>query len=184
MSDLSASFAEYQPDLPAGRTLLDAVLSEAAREDLGVLAALQVRVRGGSERELVDRLARALDDERRAVVVARVGGVVAGYANVAFLPQHPVDGAPGGYYLTGVTVDHPWRRRGLGRLLTRWRMAWVWERDTDVRCFVSSANRASIDLHLALGFTVVRTGRSFQGITFAAGEGVLMSARRSAAPPA
>ncbi|WP_035844971.1 GNAT family N-acetyltransferase [Kitasatospora azatica] len=184
MSDHTNPFAEYQPHLAERRTSVDAALREASAEDLTALAAVQVRVRGGEEREWVTRLAKALDSERGTVVLCQVDGVVAGYANVAFLPEHPVDRAPGGYYLTGVTVDHPWRRQGLGRLLTQWRMGWAWERARDIWCFVSTENRASLDLHSALGFTPVRTGGSFQGVSFTAGEGILMGAHRSPAPPA
>jgi len=162
---------------------VDAVLREASLPDVGPLAALQAEARGGSERDWSDRIAKTLARERGTVVLAHVDEAIVGYANVAFLPEHTVDGAPGGYYLTGVTVARQWRRRGLGRSLTRWRMDWAWERDTYVWCFVSTANRASIDLHRVLGFSVVRSGSSFQGISFDAGTGVLMSAHRSPRSP-
>ncbi len=110
-------------------------------------------------------------------MLARVGGETAGYANVAFLSEHPEDGAPGGYYLTGVTVAPRWRRRGVGAALTRWRMVWAWQRGPEVWCFVSARNRASLDLHHALGFREVRRAGVLQGVAFDGGEGVLIRAQ-------
>ncbi|WP_370364945.1 N-acetyltransferase family protein [Catenulispora sp. GP43] len=153
-------------------------LAQAREEDLDHLAALQVRARGGTVSDWAGRIARTLRGERNAVVVARVGGEIAGYANVIHLAPHPDDGAPGGYYLMGVSVARPWRRRGVGDALTRWRMAWVGvsQRAPEVWCFVSAANPASVDLHLALGFVEVRRAPVLQGVAFDCGAGVLLRA--------
>ena len=174
-------FAAYEPDPSERPGPVDAVLEQAGVEDIGRLAAVQAGVRGGPAEQWSGRIARALGGEHgehRVVVLARVGAEVAAYANAAYLAGHPEDGAPGGYYLTGVTVAQRWRRRGLGGLLTRWRMDWVWEREQSVWCFVSSQNRASLDLHRRLGFEVVRSARSLQGVSFDSGEGILLNARR------
>lgn len=124
----------------------------------------------------VGRIGRVVDGERSVVVLAKVDGELAGYANVVFLPEHPDDGAPSGYYLAGVTVAVSWRRRGVGEALTRWRMAWAWQRAPEVWCFVSAQNRASLDLHEALGFAEVRRAASLQGTSFDGGEGLLLRA--------
>lgn len=171
-------FAAYEPDPPERPEPVDAVLEQAGIADVDRLAAVQAGVRGGPVEQWSGRIAQALDGERSVVVLARVGAEIAAYANAAYLPAHPEDGAPGGYYLTGVTVARRWRRRGLGGLLTRWRMDWVWEREQSVWCFVSSQNRASLDLHRRLGFEVVRSGRSLQGVAFDSGEGILLNAHR------
>ena len=124
------------------------------------------------------RIARSAGGEQSAVVLARVGGELAGYANVSFLPENLDDGAPGGYYLTGVSVLPGWRRRGVGNALTQWRMEWAWQRTPDVWCFVSARNQASLDLHYALRFSAVRRAAALQGVAFDGGEGVLLRARR------
>ncbi|WP_231904889.1 GNAT family N-acetyltransferase [Streptantibioticus cattleyicolor] len=149
---------------------------EASGDDVPALAVMQARARGGTADEWADRIHRTRQGERTLVITAKVSGEPVGYANVAFLPAHPVDRAPAGYYLTGVTVDPVWRRRGIGKLLTRRRMDWVWERDPVVRCFVSARNRASLDLHRGLGFKRVAAGASFQGVEFTGGEGLLLRA--------
>lgn len=178
MTDATSPFADYRPSPPERAAPVALTLAEAGVEDVGRLAAVQVAVRGGTVSEWAERIARTMGGAGNVVVVARVGGEVAGYGNVIHLADHPADGAPGGFYLMGVSVMPAWRRRGIGDALTRWRMAWVWAREPQVWCFVSAANPASIDLHRALGFEEVRRAPRFQGVAFDCGEGVLLRARR------
>jgi ribosomal protein S18 acetylase RimI-like enzyme len=178
MSEAASPFAEYLPS-PAERVAgAEVRVAEAVAADLEEIAALQVGVRGGTVSEWSGRIGRTMDRALSAVAVARVGAEIAGYGNVMYLAPHPADEAPGGHYLMGVSVAHRWRRRGIGDAVTRWRMAWVWERASEVWCFVSAANPASVDLHLALGFAEVRRAPALQGVTFDCGEGVLMRAAR------
>lgn len=174
MAALPSWFATYTPHPTEKHAPAPAVVADATADDVPALAALQVRARGGSAGEWADRIHGARCGERSLVVTAKVSGEAVGYASVAFLAEHPVDHAPAGHYLTGVTVDPAWRRRGIARLLTRRRMEWVWERDPAIWCFVSARNRASLDLHQELGFDHVMIGSSFQGIAFAGGEGWLL----------
>ncbi|MFE4974368.1 GNAT family N-acetyltransferase [Kitasatospora sp. NPDC056651] len=183
MTGTDPGFAAYAPS-PAARPAPvtgAVVVAEAAEDDVPALAALQARARGGSADEWAGRIHRALRAERDLVITAKVHGTAVGYANATYLPEHAGDGAPAGYYLTGVTVDPDWRRHGIATLLTRWRMAWAWERGSALWCFVSAANRASLDLHRDLGFGEVASGASFQGVEFTGGEGRLLRADR---PPA
>lgn len=178
MSDGGVPYATYRSAPDTRPAPVTAELSVASAADIDQLAAIQMRVRGGEIGQWAERIARSISGERSVSVVARVGGEIAGYANAAFLPEHPGDGAPDGYYLTGVTVSPQWRRRGLGRALTRLRMAWVWERDPLVWCFVSARNGSSLGLHAALGFCEVRRAPVLQGVPFEGGTGVLLRARR------
>lgn len=182
MAGRDPQFAAYVPRPGTRLEPVPAELAEATEDDVPVLAALQARARGGSPGEWADRIRRARCRERSLVLTAKVSGEALGYANAEFLPEHPVDHAPAGYYLTGVTVDPAWRRRGVATLLTRQRMDWVWERDSSVRCFVSARNGASLRLHRELGFRHERPGASFQGIEFAGGEGRLLRALRADPP--
>ncbi|MFJ7909171.1 GNAT family N-acetyltransferase [Kitasatospora sp. NPDC096204] len=176
MTGTDPRFAAYLPHPVERPAPVSAVVAEATGADVPVLAGLQARARGGSADAWAERIDRARRAGRSLVVTAKVAGEAVGYANAAFLPEHPVDRAPAGYYLTGVTVDPAWRRRGIGRLLTRWRMDWVHRQDPAVWCFVSAGNPASLDLHRELGFDHVRTGASFQGIEFDGGAGLLLRA--------
>lgn len=169
-------FAPYAPGPRERRAPVAVAVAEATEDDAPVLAALQARARGGAPREWVGRIRRAIGGELGLVITAKVAGETVGYASVTFLPAHPEDGASAGYYLTGVTVDPAWRRRGIGRLLTERRMEWVRGRGDAVWCFVSARNRASLDLHRELGFEQVASGASFQGVAFAGGEGWLLRA--------
>ncbi|MEV6106767.1 GNAT family N-acetyltransferase [Streptomyces sp. NPDC051940] len=183
MPDLPASpFAAFDPR-PAVRPqpARGATLHDAVPQDAAPLGALQAQVRGGDAGRWEGKIAALIQEPRGTVVVARAEGSLLGFANAEYLPAHPDDGAPAGYYLTGVTVAPQWRRRGLGRLLTRRRMEWAWWHAPDARgevwCFVSSANPASLALHHALGFVAVRSGPAFQGIPFTSGDGTLLRAR-------
>ncbi|MGW3184209.1 N-acetyltransferase family protein [Kitasatospora sp. NPDC001119] len=182
MAGTDPRFAAYAPAPAERHAPVIAVVAEATEDDVPALARLQARARGGSTDEWADRIHRALHGERSLVVTAKVSGEAVGYASAAYLPAHPADGAPAGHYLTGVTVDAAWRRRGLARLLTRRRMEWAWERDSAVWCFISARNRASLDLHRELGFVQVEFGASFQGVGFAGGEGRLLRADRPRTP--
>ncbi|MGA5817664.1 GNAT family N-acetyltransferase [Kitasatospora sp. NPDC094028] len=176
MARVDLRFAEYVPEPGERCAPVDAVVAEATGNDVPALAAMQARARGGSAGEWAERIHRALRGERSLVITAKVSGEAVGYANAAFLPEHPGDGAPAGYYLTGVTVDPDWRRRGIAGLLTRRRMEWIGERDSAAWCFVSARNGASLDLHRQLGFDRVAFAASFQGIEFAGGGGWLLRA--------
>lgn len=178
MPDAATPFAEYLPSPAEREAPAEVSVAEAVAADLEELAALQVGVRGGTVPEWSARIGRTMDRALSAVAVARAGAEIAGYGNVMYLARHAEDGAPEGHYLMGVSVAHRWRRRGIGDALTRWRMAWVWERAPEVWCFVSAANPASIDLHLALGFVEVRRAPALRGVTFDCGEGVLLRASR------
>ena len=146
----TSPFARYQPEPPVRETPVSVSLAPASPAEVEELAALQVGVRGE----------------------------LAGYSNVTYLSQHPIDDAPAGYYLTGVSVSPRWRRRGIGGALTRWRMDWAWRRAPEVWCFVSARNPASLDLHRMLGFAEVRRAASLQGVGFDGGAGVLLRAGR------
>lgn len=176
MARTDSRFAAYLPHPAERHAPVTPVVAEATGDDVPTLALLQARARGGSAGEWADRIHRTLCSERGLVITAKVSGEAVGYANAAFLSEHAEDGAPAGYYLTGVTVDPGWRRRGIARLLTRRRMDWIRERDSAVWCFISAQNRASLDLHRELGFVQVSVGASFQGIEFTGGEGWLLRA--------
>ncbi|MFI2609544.1 GNAT family N-acetyltransferase [Kitasatospora sp. NPDC018619] len=180
MAGQDPRFAAYDPDPPERRAPAAVVVAEATEADVPAPAALQARARGGSADAWADRIRRALRNECGLVVTAKAAGRAVGYATAAFLPEHPVDGAPAGCYLTGAAVNPAWRRRGIARLLTRHRMAWAWERAPVLWCFVSARNGASLDLHRRLGFRQVASGPAFQGVGFAGGEGRLLRAGRPA----
>lgn len=120
----------------------------------------------------------AMSDPLRLVVVAECGGDLAGWGKTHFWPY--TDGlAPAGHYLGGLTVLPSCRRQGIGTLLTRERLAWIWERSEDAWYVVNTCNLASIEMHRAGGFAPVATGRAFHTTKFRDGPGFLMHARRS-----
>lgn len=95
------------------------------------------------------------DGQQRALFVAEASGQVVGYGRVVLIQSDPGEerAAPSGWYLLGLVVDQSWRRRGIGKALTRARMAWVAERSDRLYCFTAHGNLASQALHERLGFT-------------------------------
>jgi hypothetical protein len=57
-------------------------------------------------------------------------------------------------------------------------VGWALARADSCWCFISAANRSSLDLHARLGFTEVSRGPGFREVTFEADEGALLRARR------
>ena len=113
--------------------------------------------------------------------VALSDGAVIACARLAWLTPAAGGGrnAPDGWYLNGLVVAGGYRRRGLGRALTRARCLWVWDRGETVHFVVNDQNRASMDLHREVGFREVTRDFELPGVSFTGGEGVLFSADAS-----
>ncbi|AOR30304.1 hypothetical protein BFF78_03860 [Streptomyces fodineus] len=108
--DTPSPFAPYEP-APSSRPGADPRRPAAGvLQDAPALAVRQAEARGATVAQGADRIARAVTAERGAAVLARVGEETAGHGSVAFLPEHPRDGAPEGCYLSGVTVARHRRR--------------------------------------------------------------------------
>ncbi|WP_298461300.1 GNAT family N-acetyltransferase [uncultured Cellulomonas sp.] len=137
------------------------------------MAALEWRVR--STRMPVESLAAAVVDPERLVVVATSGEELVGWAKTHYWDWS--DGPAGaGHYLGGVTVDTPWRRRGVAAALTEARMEWIGERADAAWYVVNGRNLASVALHRAWGFEEVARASRFHTVEFTGGVGILFRA--------
>lgn len=146
-------------------------------DDVEDVARLAQDVYGGNVGEWRDSLSRSLSRRNSLLVVARCHAVVIGYGKASICePINAEDQAPAGYYLTGLIVDSAWRRRGIGAELTRWRLSWIWSHGQPAWFFANARNKASIDLHVGLGFIEVSRAASYLGEPFDGGSGVLMRA--------
>jgi GNAT superfamily N-acetyltransferase len=130
------------------------VVRLATADDIPACVQLVVAIGAGSATEWRETLLRTVrDGVDRVLFVAQVAdGPVVGYGRVV-RAQPPA--FPDGWYLLGLVVDPRWRRRGIGAALTAARTRWVAERADRVYYFKHQANRASQDLHTALGFRPV-----------------------------
>lgn len=57
------------------------------------------------------------------------------------------------------------RRLGIGTMLTKARLEWIWERSDKAFSFANEQNAASIKLHKALGFAPITTASTVHGVT-------------------
>lgn len=160
---------------------VEAVIRPVGVRDVDAVAELFLARNGGERSRAVEGVLRDLADggNQRLLFVAEVAGEVVAYARAARMRYDAdvADGPPPGWYLTGVVVDPHHRRRGLGAALTRARLVALERRAERVLYVASSANRASIALHAALGFREVRRPLRVPGLTFTGGEGVLFERR-------
>lgn len=171
-----SGFSPYNPEATGMGGPVLAVVREATPDDLEPLTAFELTTVSRTRDDWETVIEKSLTDDDRLLLVAEVAGDVAAFGQAHFLPLHLVDHSPPGFYLTGVTVQPAYRRGGLGRRLTVARLDWIRERADAVWYFASSANQSSIDLHRAFGFVEVSRARTIHGVTFDAGEGVLLRA--------
>ncbi|WP_026819686.1 GNAT family N-acetyltransferase [Arthrobacter castelli] len=121
------------------------------------------------------QLEAAIADPGRFVVVAEVGGQMAGWAKTHYWSDG--DGvAPAGHYLGGLTVASALRRGGIGSALTQARLEWIWQQAPEAWYVTNARNHASIALHRRYGFEEVARASRFHTTTFAGGLGILWRA--------
>jgi len=173
---MTSRWVAYQPGSPRGPWPDGLVIREALLADCPGIAQMS------HERDDADvdaergRCNRDLRDPDRLLLVADVGGELAGFARAGRWepPRDSPEGtAPAGWYLFGVVVRDGWRRRGIGIELTRQRLAWIRDRAEAAYYFANAGNVASIDLHGKLGFAEVTRDFTFPGASFEGGAGIL-----------
>jgi len=166
---VSALFADYRPH--DSGTRVPVVVRELAGGDVEACVALAVQRDGGEPAAWRASFERSLHSANRRTFVAVLDGGVVGYATAGwFAPSAlaPGSAVPDGWFLLGLVVDPGRRRHGIGGELTRARLAWLEERTDRAWYFVSSANRASIDLHTGFGFQLVASDIDVPGVAFTA----------------
>jgi GNAT superfamily N-acetyltransferase len=149
------------------------VIRPSTRSDVEGLLAFDMTVVVRTRDDWVDAIDKAERGER-LLLVAEVDGVIAAFGQAHRLDEHPLDHAPAGWYLTGVTVLPAYRRSGLARRLTAARLAWIADRADEAWYFANEQNAASIRLHHAFEFVEVSRAPSIHGVSFDGGEGVLL----------
>ena len=175
-------FADYEPSISGRSTWLrlpGLVIKRARPRDTDAVARILWERSGGNLEEYAQRFLERVSgpgSRLRLDLIAVLDAEVVGHAEAAsFAPPAgaPANAAPAGWYLSGVNVPEPFRRRGIATALTRRRLSWIAERASEAYYFANAANRASIDLHAALGFLEVTRDFWFPGVTFRGGVGIL-----------
>jgi L-amino acid N-acyltransferase YncA len=180
-------FATYAPD-EHGRPDPALVVRPAAPQDVAGIARV-ARTRDATQVGLEGRLTAWLRSDLHVVVAARRDDEIVGWASARVLGGHA--DAPDGWYVSSLTVDPAWRRRGAGDRLLAAVIVGVVEgvvaaaaaaataaaedRAAVLRSIVNATNRPSLDLHARHGFDEEARGASFAGITFTGGEGLLLA---------
>lgn len=100
----------------------------------------------------------------RLVLVAVINSDVVGAAKTHH-HSDPDGIAPAGHYLGGVVVAPGFRRLGVGLVLTRTRVNWIWRRALNAYYFANEHNTASIRMHETLGFRPVARSLEIHGVT-------------------
>jgi len=175
-------FADYSAEGRRTPRLTEAdglVLRVWAPGDLAAIAEISAEreERSVAEcRNALERLQKQIRAGRAQLFVGDLGGTVVGFGKVAhFSPPAgaPENAAPEGWYLAGVVVRPTERRRGIGHALTRARLAWIATRSGKAYYFANERNRASIELHTAVGFVELTRDFHHPGAQFSGGSGIL-----------
>lgn len=112
--------------------------------------------------------------QKRMLCVAEIDGEVVGFGRCGWNDTYPEKGFIGlepGWYLMGIIVDEKYRRRGIGKAITQYRINWIFERSKSVHYFANILNKVSIELHKKFGFREYCRDISGPGISFVGGVG-------------
>lgn len=165
-------YAPYDPGARRPGARPDAVIRTATYADVDGLTAIDIIVVVRTAEDWTSAIDKTLRGQR-LLLVAEIDGTIGAFAQAHHLDEHPVDRAPAGFYLTGVTVLPQHRRAGLARDFTAARLEWIAARADEAWYFAAAENAASIRLHEQLGFAEVSRAPSIHGVAFEGGEGVL-----------
>ena len=180
-----SKFAEYFQKDGASPTLgsADGLLVRRAKgADLAEIAAMIESE--GAEGAVEDwegalrRIQKAAAADEAVIFVATIQDRIAGYAKAGrFVPLEgsPTNVAPAGWYLSGVLVRSPHRRRGIGRRLTEARLKWIAVRADRAYYFANEKNSVSLELHAQLGFVEQTRDFFHPHVTFEGGAGILFA---------
>lgn len=170
---MRAEFEQFsRPE--SSRPPIDALIEPMKREDIGPCARLAAAREGDAVERWISAFHRVMDSAQEFVLVGRHDDHVVGYGKAAWLHLAPETLAPSGWYLTGVVVDPPSRRCGVGELLTLARLDELRQRGAQqVWFFANARNQASLALHERVGFREVSRRFTIPGVTFDGGVGVL-----------
>lgn len=167
-----SEFVEYNPGRPSEARPEGMRIEDAELGDVESIASLIADREGGAVEPFRVSIANQITEppESCRLHVARVDGLVVGYSRVSWFDAPSL---PTGWYLSGLIVAPEFRRHGIGRALTEHRLRWLSSRCETVYYFVNERNRASVDLHAALGFREIQRGIAVPGCTFEGGVGIL-----------
>jgi len=189
MSDTEAAaqmFANYQPrDVESSAIPINRlIVRSSVPSDVPAIAQITAERNGDDASRYFESLRSEIDElpkrSDRILLSGVIDSRVVGFARARiFVPPDnaPANVAPTGWYLLGVTVNATFRRRGIGRELTRSRLIEISKRSREAFYFANAMNRASIDLHASFGFIEVTRDFWYPNTSFVGGRGILFRAQ-------
>ncbi|HOC13311.1 MAG TPA: GNAT family N-acetyltransferase [Propionicimonas sp.] len=135
-------FAPYSPG--RGEQPIQVAVVDLATEQIARCVEIVLQREGGHSDAWRSRLEKAPTAPDQVTLVALVETQVVGYGSARRLTPRtlkPDAAVPDGWYLTGVIVDRPSRRRGVASRLTEARLRWLSGRTGRVWYFVSDRIR-------------------------------------------
>lgn len=167
-------FAEFDEQQPGDRWP-DARVRALERRDLQEVADIYAEREGVETSRAIEVASRWADvSSNHMVLVAERNTRVWGYGKAEWLDPRAHGGdAPVGWYLTGLVVAPPARRRGVGTVLTHSRLERLRSVTPEVWYFANVRNRATIALHERHGFVLHSRSFRIPGVAFEGGQGAL-----------
>ena len=174
-------FASFEPDPIQIAAPLPISIRYARLADIAEIARLTFQRHGGDPLFHVRNIESMLVAGHVKVMVAEYLGKTIAFGKHSRIDppeNHPLNSVPRGWYLVGLIVDEEFRRRGIGKALTRHRMEHLFRETEEIFYFANENNRVSIALHQLFGFVEVDRDIWVPGVTFSEGVGVLFCATK------
>lgn len=123
----------------------------------------------------IEKYKKEFKEGKSLIYVAEYDSNVVGYGRTIFLEdiEYPFDSVSG-WYLMGLVVKKDYRLKGIGEMLTKFRMNKIEEKKQPIYCVTNATNKVSIDLHQKLGFQIIDEKPGFFTIKFSDGLGYLL----------
>lgn len=156
------------------------IVREVAKSDATGIAQ-NISLRPQSEidytTKLISQEIEALETNPNSkIFVACVNNEVVGFARCSYISSTS-DGkfpSPPGWYGLGIIVNKSFRKQGVARALSSYRLQWLKSMGVEYfYSFTNSENLVSLQMHKAFGFEKVMTSSGFLTVNYTTGTGVL-----------
>jgi ribosomal protein S18 acetylase RimI-like enzyme len=182
------SYAPFDPAPVKRAAPLDVAVRDACDADVPAIAGLLRQRHSGEISAHAARIERVMRSGLELFCVAEHCDQVVAFGQSGRIeppPDAPPNCVPAGFYLLGIIVNEPHRRRGVGAAVTRHRLSKLFALSDTVYYFTNENNLASIVFHRPFGFRELARNIWAPGVMFTGGAGVLFGAgagRRNGAP--
>ena len=139
------------------------IIREASTNDVQEISKIVYKRNGNPLNEILDTVLADIEtirtNEKKAfALVVSINRIVIAFAKCVhsnYFNKSIYNDLPKGWYLCDLKVMEKFRRNGIGKLLTLYRLTWISRRSNKAFYYSNVENKASISLHTSIGFKKV-----------------------------